>query len=244
MTRPPAVEVRGLEKWYSGVRALKDVNLEIGRGESVGLVGDNGAGKSTLIKILSGVERPDKGQILVEGRIVDVRNPRVAIGLGIETIYQTNSMVPTMSVSRNLFIGREPTRWSILGFGPLDRSRMSRESSAALRDVGLHVRSPDALASELSGGQRQGIAIARAMYFKSRTLILDEPTNHLSVREINKVLDFVRGLRGQNITSIFISHNIQHVFQCCDRIVAMARGEIVADKAVTDTSVEEVHALL
>ena len=241
---PPIIECRGLHKWYSGVHALKGVDLAIAEGESVGLVGDNGAGKSTLIKILSGVHSPDRGEIRIEGRKVDIRTPKQAMQLGIETIYQYNSMVPTMSIARNLFIGREPLKWAVGSFGVMDQKRMREESVQAIADVELHVRSPDAIVSELSGGQRQGVAIARAMHFKSRILVLDEPTNHLSVKETNKVLGFIRGLREQNVTGIFISHNMHHVFQSCDRIVAMARGEIVFDKPVGNTSVEEVQELL
>ena len=240
----PLIECRGLHKWYSGVHALKGVNLNVAEGESVGLVGDNGAGKSTLIKILSGVHRPDQGEIVIEGKRVDIRTPKQAMQLGIETIYQYNSMVPTMSIARNLFVGREPLSWAVGSFGVMDRKRMREESIQAIADVELHLRSPDAIVSELSGGQRQGVAIARAMHFKSKILVLDEPTNHLSVKETNKVLGFIRGLRAQNVTGIFISHNMHHVFQSCDRIVAMARGEIVFDKAVGDTNVEEVQELL
>jgi simple sugar transport system ATP-binding protein len=241
---PPIIECRGLHKWYSGVHALKGVNLKVATGESVGLVGDNGAGKSTLIKILSGVHRPDQGEVLIDGEPVDIRTPKQAMNLGIETIYQYNSMVPTMSIARNVFVGREPLKWAVGSFGMMDQKRMREESIQAIRDVDLQVRSPDAIVSELSGGQRQGVAIARAMHFKSRILVLDEPTNHLSVKETNKVLGFIRGLRAQNVTGIFISHNMHHVFQSCDRIVAMARGEIVFDKLVGDTNVEEVQELL
>jgi simple sugar transport system ATP-binding protein len=240
----PILECRGLHKWYSGVHALKGVSLSVAPGESVGLVGDNGAGKSTLIKILSGVHRQDGGEILIEGRRVTIKNPKQAMRLGIETIYQYNSMVPTMSIARNLFVGREPLKIAIGSFGLMDQKRMRHESIQAIADVDLHLRSPDALVGELSGGQRQGVAIARAMHFKSKILVLDEPTNHLSVKETDKVLRFIRGLREQNVTGIFISHNMHHVFQSCDRIVAMARGEIVFDQPVNETSVEEVQDLL
>jgi simple sugar transport system ATP-binding protein len=213
-------------------------------GETVGLVGDNGAGKSTLIKILSGVNRPDGGEVRIDGQTVDIVSPRAAMLLGIETIYQNNSMVPSMSIARNLFIGREPLKWSLFGVGPMDMRTMNEASVSALADVDLHLRSPDTPVGELSGGQRQGVAIARAMHFKSRVVILDEPTNHLSVKEIDKVLEFVRGLGAQGITSIFISHNIQHVFECCERVIAMARGEIIADRRTADTSIKEISALL
>jgi simple sugar transport system ATP-binding protein len=238
------IECRSLHKWYSGVHALKNVNLSIAPGEVVGLVGDNGAGKSTLIKILSGVHRQDSGEVLIEGRAVAMRSPKDAMRLGIETIYQYNSMVPTMSIARNLFLGREPLRFGIGGIGLLDQQQMRRESVQAIADVDLHLRSPDALVGELSGGQRQGVAIARAMHFKSKVLVLDEPTNHLSVKETTKVIGFVRGLTAQGVTGVFISHNIHHVFECCDRIVGMARGEIVFDKPMAATSIDEVIEVL
>ena len=180
----------------------------------------------------------------MEGRKVEIGTPKQAMKLGIETIYQTNSMVPTMSIARNLFIGREPLRASLFGFGLTDQRKMREDSVKAIADVDLHLRSPDALVGELSGGQRQGVAIARAMYFKSKILILDEPTDHFSVKETNKVIGFAKGLKSQGVTGIFISHNMHHVFQSCDRIVAMARGEIVYDKPVDETSIDEVHELL
>jgi simple sugar transport system ATP-binding protein len=240
----PIIEVRNLHKWYSGVHALKGVSLDFAPTEAVGLVGDNGAGKSTLISILSGLVQPDEGEVLVEGRRVEMTGPRDAMDLGIETIYQYNSMVPNMSIARNIFIGREPVKFSLGGIGWLDERKMREESVAAIADVDLHLRSPDALVGELSGGQRQGVAIARAMHFKSKVMILDEPTNHLSVKETNKVIGFVRSLAEQGVTAIFISHNMHHVFACCDRIVAMALGEVVLDRKVGETSIDEVHEML
>jgi simple sugar transport system ATP-binding protein len=240
----PLISVSHMHKWYAGVHALKGVSVDIEPREVVGLVGDNGAGKSTLIKIMSGVLRPDKGEIRIDGKRVEIASPKAAMRLGIETIYQDASMVPTMSIARNLFVGREPLLFAVGGIGLIDHDRMRRESMKAIADVDLHLRSPDALLAELSGGQRQGVAIARAMHFKSRVLILDEPTNHLSVKETAKVLGFVRSLPAQGITTILISHNMHHVFESCDRIVAMARGEIVFDKAVVETSVDEVSDVL
>jgi len=240
----PVISVKNLHKWYSGVHALKGVSLDVMPGQALGLVGDNGAGKSTLINILSGLHKQDDGEIMIEGKLADIRNPKDAMRLGLETIYQYNSMVPIMSISRNMFIGREPLKWSMGGFGILDERKMREDSVAAIADVDLHLRSPDALVGELSGGQRQGVAIARAMHFKSKVMILDEPTNHLSVKETGKVIGFVQGLKKQGITSIFISHNMHHVFACCDRIVAMALGQIVMDKPVWETSIEEVSEKL
>jgi simple sugar transport system ATP-binding protein len=243
-TSTALMAVRNLHKWYSGVHALKGVSLEFKRGEVVGLLGDNGAGKSTLIKILSGVHRPDEGEILFQGRPVRIPTPKAAMQLGIETIHQNNSLVPNLSIARNLFIGREPLLFSLFGIGPMDHARMRIDAVKAIADVDLHLRSAEALLGELSGGQRQGVAIARAMHFKSKLLILDEPTNHLSVKETDKVIGFVRGLSAQGITGVFISHNLQHVFHSCDRIVAMARGEVVLDRPVAQTSIEEVTEML
>ena len=149
-----------------------------------------------------------------------------------------------MSIARNMFIGREPLKWSFGGIGIMDQKKMAQDSIQAIADVDLHLRSTEALVGELSGGQRQGVAIARAMHFKSRVMILDEPTNHLAVKETRKVIGFVQSLKTLGITGIFISHNIHHVFECCDRIVAMARGEVVLDKRVEDTSMDEILDVL
>ena len=240
----PLISVRELDKWYASVHALKSVSLDVKAGEVVGLVGDNGAGKSTLIKCLSGVHRPDSGEIRIDGRQVEINSPKIAMRLGIETIYQDASMVPTMSIARNLFVGREPLRFGVGGVGVMDHERMRRESTEAIANVDLHLRSPDALLGELSGGQRQGVAIARAMHFKSRVLILDEPTNHLSVKETAKVLGFVRSLPAQGVTGVLISHNLHHVMESCDRVVVMARGEIVADCSVGETSIDEIQEVM
>ena len=242
----PFVKCSGLSKWYGGVCALRDVSVEFGRGpEIVGLVGDNGAGKSTLIKILSGAHRADEGQISIEGRQVNMRTPRDAMNAGIETIYQYTAMVPAMSIARNIFIGRELTIGrKIAGIGLLDQMAMDRIAVDALSKVDLHLRSPRTPVQELSGGERQGVAIARAVHFRSRMLILDEPTNHLSVKETNKVLDFVVQLREQGVSSIFISHNLNHVYPISDRIVVMARGEKMADVERNETSVAELTRMI
>ena len=238
------IRCEALEKWYGGVHALKGVDFHAERAEVVGLVGDNGAGKSTLIKLLSGAHQPDGGRIFIEGREVRLASPGVAMSLGIETIYQSAAMVPQMTVARNIFIGREPLRFSIGGIGLMDRRKMAEQAISSMTNVDLRARSPDTTVEELSGGQRQGVAIARAMFFKSKVLILDEPTNHLSVKETNKVLDHVASLRDQGITSIFISHNLHHIHPIADRIVAMARGEKIADLRKADTSIEELTDLI
>lgn len=238
------VRCEGIEKWYGGVHALQGVDFHCERNEIVGLVGDNGAGKSTLIKILSGAHRHDAGRIFVEGEEVHFRSPKDAMQLGIETIYQYTAMVPQMSIARNIFIGREPLRWSIAGLGIMDRRLMARHAIDSLTNIDLSTRSLETPVEELSGGQQQGVAIARAMYFKSKLLILDEPTNHLSVKETSRVLDFVAALRDQGITSIFISHNLHHVHPIADRIVAMARGEKIADIMKRDITVDQMTAMI
>jgi simple sugar transport system ATP-binding protein len=239
------IRCEGLEKWYGGVHALVAVDFHAEPGEIVGLVGDNGAGKSTLIKVLSGAHPPDGGRIFIEGQEVQLRTPREAMARGIETIYQYTAMVPQMSIARNMFIGREPlTRFRLGPFGIMDRRTMVDHATRSLSNIDLTERSPDTPVEELSGGQRQSVAIARAMYFKSKLLILDEPTNHLSVKETNKVLDYVLSLKEQGIGSIFISHNLHHIFPIADRIVAMARGEKIADIMKQDTSIDELTELI
>ena len=240
----PLMHGVNLHKWYKGVHALKGVSFDLGASEVVGLVGDNGAGKSTLIKILSGAHRQDDGRIFFEGEEVKFASPRDAMALGVETIYQYTALVPQMSIARNIFIGREPARFRFGPLGVLDYPKMGREALEALREVELHLRSPDTPVDELSGGERQGVAIARAMYFKTKVMILDEPTNHLSIKETNKVLGWVEEMKGQGITSVFITHNLHHVYPIADRLVVLSRGEKTAEKKKQDTSIEELTDLI
>jgi len=222
------VEMRSIHKWFGRVCALKGVDFTVGRNEVVGLVGDNGAGKSTLIKILAGIYPPDKGEIYFEGKKVYFSSPKDAIQTGIETIYQQSAVVDVMSIMRNIFMGRESVRW----LGPirwLDIKKMAQESIKALGKVGLHLSSPTTLVGELSGGQRQGVAIARAMYFKTKLLILDEPTNNLSIKESRKVLQFIQDLKNQNVSSVFITHNLYHVYPVADRITLLSHGEKIGE---------------
>ena len=233
-----------LNKYYSGVHALKDLSLDIKKDSVIGLIGDNGAGKSTLIKILSGAHKADSGQIYFEGNEVKFKSTKEAMNLGIETIYQYSALIPEMSIARNIFIGREETKFNIGPFGIMKRKEMDGDAMKALTDVELHLRSPETPVNQLSGGERQGVVIARAMYFKSKVLILDEPTNHLSVKETNKVLRFVEGLKKQGVTSIFITHNLSHIFPIADHLCVMARGEKIADMSKKDTNIDELTDLL
>ena len=210
----------------------------------VGLIGDNGAGKSTLIKILSGAHKADSGHVFFEGNEVNFRSTKEAMNLGIETIYQYSALIPEMSIARNIFIGREQISYKIGSLGIMKRKEMDTAAMDALNDVELHLRSPETPVNQLSGGERQGVVIARAMYFKSKLLILDEPTNHLSVKETSKVLRFVEGLKKQGVTSIFITHNLSHIFPIADHLCVMARGEKIADMEKKDTNIEELTDLL
>ena len=238
------IELKNITKKFAGVTALNDVSLSVEKGEIVGLIGDNGAGKSTLIKILSGAHAPDTGHIYFEGNEVKFKSTKQAMNLGIETIYQYSALIPQMSIARNIFIGREQTNFSLGSIGLMKSKTMDKAAMDALNDVELHLRSPDTPVNQLSGGERQGVVIARAMYFKSKVLILDEPTNHLSVKETNKVLRFVEGLKKQGVTSIFITHNLSHVYPIADHLCVMARGEKIADLAKEDTSIDELTDLL
>jgi simple sugar transport system ATP-binding protein len=232
----PLVEMRHIEKYYGRVHALRDVNLTIRSGEIVGLLGDNGAGKSTLIKVLSGAVPYTSGEIRIKDRPVTMTSTNDAIEAGIETIYQDSALVPQLSIARNLFLGRELTTGP--GFlGRLDQERMNQVAADLLKRVGISKNIPPTTPiGSLSGGERQAVAIARAMYFDSDLIILDEPTNNLGVAETQGVLRFVRSARDTGHSCIFIAHNIHHVFQVVDRMVVMRRGTVVADDLSPRTS--------
>jgi simple sugar transport system ATP-binding protein len=240
----PLIDMRNITKHYGRIQALTDVNLKIAHNEIVGLLGDNGAGKSTLIKVLSGAVPLTSGEIWIKGKKAEINSTSDAIENGIETIYQDSALVPQLSIARNLFLGRE------LRKGPrfldkMDLPEMNRVASELLRKVGISKNIPPTTPiGSLSGGERQAVAIARAMYFDSDLIILDEPTNNLGVAETIGVLKFVRDARDSGHSCIFIAHNIHHVFKVVDRMVVMRRGKIVADdldpKTCTIADVEDV----
>ena len=233
-----------LNKWYGGIHALIDVSVDIKKGESVGLVGDNGAGKSTFIKILSGVHKQDSGSFYFDGKLTHLKNAKDSMRLGIETIYQDSALAPTLSIARNLFVGREPTNYNIGSFGLMDRSKMATESLDAIKRVELDLRSADDLVETLSGGERQGVVIARALYFRTKVLIMDEPTNHLSVKETAKVLNWIENLKSEGTTCVFITHNLHHVYPVSDRLIVFARGEKIADVQKKDTSINDLTNMI
>ena len=238
------IKCENLNKWYGRIQALKNVSIDIKKGEAVGLVGDNGAGKSTFIKILSGVHKQDSGNIYFNGDLVNIKNARDAMALGIETIFQDSALAPSLSIARNLFVGREPTKFKIGSFGLMDKKKMATESIEAIKKVELDLRSGDEVVENLSGGERQGVVIARAIYFRTKVLIMDEPTNHLSVKETAKVLKWIDKLKSEGTTCIFITHNLHHVYPVSDRLITFARGEKIADVYKKDTSVEELTRMI
>ena len=233
-----------ISKYYGRVCALDGVTFRVFKNEIVGLLGDNGAGKSTLIKVLSGAVRSTSGDIYIKGSKVDIKSTTDAIANGIETIYQDSALVTQLSITRNLFLGREPTKGP--GFlNKMDQAQMESVARDLLKRVGITKNIPPTTPiGSLSGGERQAVAIARAMYFDSDLIILDEPTNNLGVAETQGVLRFVRNARDSGHSCIFIAHNIHHVFQVVDRIVVMRQGKVVADdidpKKTTVGQVEEV----
>ena len=238
------IRMENISKYYGRVQALTNVNFRVHANEIVGLLGDNGAGKSTLIKVLSGAVPLSSGEIFVKGKKVVMRTTADAIANGIETIYQDSALVPQLSIARNLFLGREPVK------GPSFLNRMDQEAMNGvardlLKKVGITKNIPPATPiGSLSGGERQAVAIARAMHFDSDLIVLDEPTNNLGVAETQGVLRFVRGARDSGHSCIFIAHNIHHVFQVVDRIVVMRRGTVVADdidpKKMSIAEVEDI----
>ncbi|MBZ9884045.1 ATP-binding cassette domain-containing protein [Mesorhizobium sp. CA10] len=240
------LRLQNLQKSFGSVRALKNASLTLKEGEVVALLGDNGAGKSTLIKAISGVFPIDRGDIYVRGEKVSIRSTREAMDLGIETIHQDTSLAPDLSIARNLFLGREPVNLKWLGvFAPLDLAKLRDAASALLKRVGISKKlDADALVSTLSGGERQSIAISRAMQFAAKVIILDEPTNNLGVEETHGVLRFVKEMRAAGHSVLLITHNIHHVFEVADRIIVMRRGEIVAEQTVADTDLVTVESLI
>lgn len=236
----PLVRMVDIHKWFGKVNALRNINFHVDHAEIVGLVGDNGAGKSTLIKILSGFHRADRGEIFYEGEKANINNPKDAKRLGIETVYQEQALAPHVSIARNVFMGREATK----GLGFMDRKKMEKESMGAMTKLGLRIKDPEAVVEALSGGQRQGVAIARVLYFEAKLVILDEPIIALSVKESQQVLGFTQQLKAQGISVIFITHNIFHVFQVADRFFILSHGEALTDVKKEDTNIDHLIELI
>lgn len=233
------VEMKNITKHFGGVVALKEVDFQVGYQEIVGLVGDNGAGKSTLIKILAGVHNADKGEIFFEGRKVEIRNPMDAKNLGIETVFQELALVDNLDVTENIFLGRELTK-----FGLVDHKRMEYEAQRLLNELKIEIDSVRTRVRNLSGGQRQGVALSRAFYVVPKLVLMDEPIAALAVKEVNKVLNLVDQLRERGISIVFISHNLQAVLSIADRIVVLRKGRKAGDRRAEEVSLDGIIRLM
>jgi simple sugar transport system ATP-binding protein len=236
---PPVIEARKVSKHFGHVSALRDVDLRLGQHEVLGVVGDNGAGKSTLMKILSGVHPQSSGQLLVGGEAVRFSSPRDARELGIEMVYQDLALAGNMRIDENIFLGREQTRrWGPLSL--VDHKANQERAIEHLDGLRIRVKSVAQRVEELSGGQRQAVAIARATAFDAKVVIMDEPTAALAVREVAKVLDMIKGLRDRGISVILISHRLDDVFTVCDRVMALFHGRNLAEGQLGDIDRNEV----
>ena len=234
------LQLEDVSKFFGNVISLQDVTLRLQRGEVHCLLGDNGAGKSTLIKTLAGVHAPSRGRYLVEGKEVHFKSPREALDLGIATVYQDLALVPLMSVARNFFAGREPRR-KILGLFPvMDMDTAAAVSVEKLAEMGIKVRSANQPVGTMSGGERQCLAIARAIHFGAQVLILDEPTAALGVKQSVNVLKLIARARSRGISVIFITHNVNHAYPIGDRFTLLNRGKSMGTHAKCDVSKEAV----
>ena len=237
------LQLKNIGRRFGHIVALKNIDFALRSGEVRALLGDNGAGKSTLIKVLTGVYPPSEGDVYFDGEIATFNSPQDARDSGIETVYQDLALVPSMSIARNFYLGRE--RVAQLGpFALLDHSAMAAGATAALREIGIHIRNAREPVARLSGGERQSIAIARALHFGSRVLILDEPTSALSVGETRKVLGYIAAAKAKGMGVIFITHNIAHVFEVADSATILSHGEKVGDFPIADVTREEVAEMV
>jgi ABC-type sugar transport system ATPase subunit len=235
------LRMEGISKSFGSVKALQKVTLALNHGEVLGLVGDNGAGKSTLIKILSGAILADEGEIFLESQKVGIENPQDARNHGIETIYQTFALVGNLPIYLNLFLGRYRVK-PILGglIKILDERRMERESWEILQNLGIHFNSVREKVDHLSGGQRQAVAIGRALFFNPRIIIMDEPTSGLAVKEVEQIHQVIRDFKQKGVSIIFITHRLQSIFTVADRVMVLRAGQKVMEKSIQETTLEEV----
>jgi simple sugar transport system ATP-binding protein len=239
-SQAPVIEARNISKSFGAVSALRDVSLEVGKGEVLGLIGDNAAGKSTLIKILTGFQQPTRGQIFLDGKLVTLSSVAEARAHGIETVFQDLALIDTLPVYLNLYLNKEPR------FGPfLRRSVMQENSRRYLDDIGIQIGSVNDEVASLSGGQRQAIAVARSVYSHARILLLDEPLAAMGAKEGGIILDLISMLRERGeVSMILIAHNYAQVLDVCDRVNLLQHGEITLNKKTSETSVEELLDLV
>ncbi|WP_123195108.1 ATP-binding cassette domain-containing protein [Pannonibacter phragmitetus] len=239
----PLIELRNIEKHFGPVIALAGVSFDVKAGECHCLLGDNGAGKSTFIKTMAGVHKPTMGEILVDGKATAFNSPRDAMGAGIATVYQDLAMIPLMSVTRNFWMGREPEK----KFGPfrfIDFDKANRVTLEEMANMGIHLREPEQAVGTLSGGERQTVAIARAVYFGAKVLILDEPTSALGVRQTSNVLATIDKVRKRGIGVVFITHNVRHAMAVGDRFTVLNRGKTLGTAKRGEIKPEELQDLM
>jgi simple sugar transport system ATP-binding protein len=239
----PMLEIRDVAKTFGSVIALYGISTTVRAGEVTCVLGDNGAGKSTFIKILSGVYQPDRGQLLIDGQPVTLSSPRAALDAGIATVYQDLAMVPLMAIWRNFFLGSEPTK----GWGPwrrFDSDQARNVTRKEMLDMGIDIRDPDQPVGTLSGGERQSVAIARAVHFGARLLILDEPTSALGVKQAGVVLKYIVQARDRGLGVIFITHNPHHAYPVGDRFLLLNRGRSLGDFAKSEIPLTELTRLM
>ena len=243
MERDFILETKNLSKHFHGIVALNNVNFQVYRGEILGLVGDNGAGKSTLIKIISGCYPPTSGEIWFEGRKVKFENPRQAREAGIETVYQELALCDNLDVSSNFFIGRE-LYWNFAGFKFLQQRKMDEFTNDIITRTGIKIPSIKRKVNTLSGGQRQGIALGRAVAWGAKLVLLDEPTAALGVREAKEALRLIKNINSRGISVVVVSHNLEHIFEIVDRITVLRLGRIVGTRIKKETSSDEIVSLI
>ena len=239
----PLLSVENVSKRFGGTQASSLLSLDLYPGEVLALAGDNGAGKSTLIKMISGVHQPDSGEIRYKGETISHRSPHQVRDLGIETIYQDLALADNLDVGINIFLGRERMK-RVFGIPVLDRKYMREESVSALKHLGIELNDLAMPVRYLSGGQRQAIAISRAVYWKAKVLIMDEPTAALGVPEQREVKDLIKRLQGEGVAIIFISHNLNDIFDVSDRIFVLERGRKAGERLIGDTTEDEVVAMM
>jgi simple sugar transport system ATP-binding protein len=242
-SQSPLLSVENVSKRFGGTQASSNLTLDLFPGEVLALAGDNGAGKSTLIKMISGVHQPDSGQIKYRGETITNRSPHQVRDLGIETIYQDLALADNLDVGINIFLGRERMK-RVLGIPVLDRKYMRQESVGALKHLGIQLNDLTMPVRYLSGGQRQAIAISRAVYWKAQVLIMDEPTAALGVPEQREVKDLIKRLQGEGVAIIFISHNLTDIFDVSDRIFVLERGRKAGERLIGETNEDEVVAMM
>ncbi len=240
----PVIQIKTLTKHYGGVKALTDAHFSLAPGEHAAIVGDNGAGKSTFVRLITGAEQPNSGQILLDGQAVSFQSPLDARQQGIETVYQTLALAEDLDVPSNIFLGREITYLSLGPLSILNHKAMKRESVDMLATTGVKIQDMSESLRGMSGGQRQCVAIARAAGFAKKLIILDEPTAALGVQETARVEEIIKGLKNRGIPLIIISHNLRQVFALADRIWVFRQGRIIADRLTSQTNPEEIVGLI